>query len=310
MSYGHRRQCHGYAKTGTAGSDSCEALDLAVVADMKNFNERKPSWEAAHRRQLPIQKDCFFASSPHRQLLAIDTIIEHTQRVSIRYKNSMSINTTVQAAMSSSDSALDLYTSVIGHTFSNFGSIFASLGLWVVHGLALALCFFGLLLAVFFLFLPIKFIAERIFENVSATAPSNEQPSSQYQQQDLEANLDSPEDMRTTSVEQMPDNATEEQARLILNKPSHTMDTAMALRATNDSTDEQVSLTNILHRGPANAAAAADEPATHSSDGEILDVPSSSADSDKGSDYDLEERDAHSEWPETGKPVSVWTSVR
>ena len=310
MSYGHRRQCHGYAKTGTAGSDSCEALDLAVVADMKNFNERKPSWEAAHRRQLPIQKDCFFASSPHRQLLAIDTIIEHTQRVSIRYKNSMSINTTVQAAMSSSDSVPDQYLSVIGHTFSNFGSIFASLGLWVVHGLALALCFFGLLLAMFILFLPIKFIAERIFENVSATAPSNERPSSQYQQQDLEANLDASEDVRTAIVERVPDNTTQEQAQLISNESSHATEIAMASRAPNDLTDEQVPPADISHPGPSNAAAADDERATHSSDGEILDVPSSSADSDKGSDYELEERDAHSEWPETGKPVSVWTSVR
>ena len=271
---------------------------------------RKPRWEAAHRRQLPIQKDCLFASRPHRQLLAIDTIIEHTKRVSIRYKNFMPINTTVQAAMSSSDSVPDLYLSVISHTFSSFGSIFASLGLWVVHGLALALCFFGLVLAVFVLFLPIKFIAERIFENVSATAPSNEHPSSQYQQQDLEANLDSSEDMRTPSVEQRPDNPAEEQARLILNKPSHAMDTAMASRAPNDLTDEQVPPVNISHPGPSNAAAADDERATHSSDGEILDVPSSPVDSGRGSDYELEEHDAHSEWPEMGKPVSGWTSVR
>ena len=243
-------------------------------------------------------------------LLAIDTIIEHTQRVSMQYRKFMSINTTVQAARSSSDSALDLYTSVIGHTFSSFGSIFASLGLWVVHGLALVLCFFGLLLAVFVLFLPIKFIAERIFENVSATAPSNERPSSQYQQQDLEANLDASEDVRTAIVERVPENTTQEQAQLISNKPSHATEIAMASRAPNDLTDEQFPPANILHPGPSNAAAADDARATHSSDGEILDVPSSLVDSDRGSDYELEEHDAHSEWPETGKPVSVWTSAR
>ena len=54
MSYEHRLQDHKNARTGTRGSDSCEALDLVVVADMRNFNEskRKPRWEAAHRRLL------------------------------------------------------------------------------------------------------------------------------------------------------------------------------------------------------------------------------------------------------------------
>ena len=210
--------------------------------------------------------------------------------------------------MSSSDSVPDLYLSVISHTFSSFGSIFASLGLWIVHGLALALCFFGLVLAVFVLLLPIKFTAERIFENISAGAPSNERPSSQYQQQDLEANLGPAEDVRTTSVEQVPNNATEEQARLILNKPSHAMDTAMASRAPTDSTDEQVPLANISELGPSNAGYG--EHATHSSDGEIVNMPSDSVDSDRGSESELEEHDAHSEWPVTIKRAPVWNSVR
>ena len=156
------------------------------------------------------KKGRFFASRQHRQLLAIDAIFDHIQRVSIRYKNFMSINATVPATMSSSDSALDLYTSVISHTFSSFGSIFNSIGLWVVHGLVLALCFCGLVLAVFFLFLPVKLIAERIYENTSATAPSNEPPNSQHQQQDLEANMGSLEGVRVPEVEQAPENTTKE----------------------------------------------------------------------------------------------------
>ena len=133
--------------------------------------------------------------------------------------------------MSSSGHVPDLGLSVIGHTFSSFGSVFASLGLWIGHGLALAVCFIGLLLAAASLVLPIIFIAERIFQDTYARAPSNERASTQCQEQDLEANVGSSEDVRTTSVEQVPENATEEGARPVLDKPSHTMDTAMASQA-------------------------------------------------------------------------------
>ena len=220
----------------------------------------------------------------------------------------MSIDTTVPTALSSSDSVLELYLSVISHTFSSFASLFASLGLWIVHGLALALCFFGLVLAVFILLLPIKFTAERIFENISASAPSNERPSRECQQQDLEANLGPSEDVRTTSVDQVLDNATEEQARPILNKPSHAMDTAMASRAPNDTTEEQDPLANVSDPSPSNSGD--DERATHSNDGEIVDMPSDSVGYDRGSDSELEEHDAHSRWPGTSRPASFWNSVR
>ena len=197
--------------------------------------------------------------------------------------------------MSSSGSVHDLYSSVIGHTFSSFGSIFASLGLWKAHGLALGLCFFGLLLAAFFIALPIKFIAERILENTSASAPSNECDSSQGQQQDLEANMGSLEDVRTTSVEQPPDNATEEEARLIPNKPSDAIETAMASRATAQSNDEQIPLAYSSDPGPSKAGDG--ERSTYSSDGENLDMPSGSVDSDRGSNSELEEHDALPGWP-------------
>ncbi|KAK0508238.1 hypothetical protein JMJ35_009322 [Cladonia borealis] len=127
--------------------------------------------------------------------------------------------------MSPSDSVPNLYLSVIKHTFSSFGSIFNSIGLWVVHGLVLALCFCGLVFAVFLLFLPIKLIAERIFENTSATAPSNEHPNSQHQQQDLEANMGSLEGARIPEVERAPDNTTKGQAHHIFNESSHATDT-------------------------------------------------------------------------------------
>ena len=210
--------------------------------------------------------------------------------------------------MSSSGSVLDLYLSVIGHTFSSFASIFASLGLWIAHGIALALCFFGLLLAATFIAMPIKFIAERILENTSANAPSNECDSSQGQQQDLEANVGSLEDVRTTSVEQVPDNAIEEQDRLIPNRSSHARDKARTSRAPNQSTDEQIPLANISDPGPSNVSDG--ERASCSSDGENLDVPSGSVDSDRGSDCELEEHDAHPGWPKPVKRVSFWTSVR
>lgn len=210
--------------------------------------------------------------------------------------------------MSSSGSVLDLYLSVIGHTFSNFGSILASFCLWVGHGLALALCFVGLLLAASSLVLPIKVIAERIFENTYARAPSNERPSSQCQEQDLEANMGSLEDVRTTSVDQVPDNAAEEGARLILNKPSHAMDPAMASRAPNNSTDEQIPLANVSNPGPSNASDG--KRASCSSDGANLDMPSDSVDFDRASDSGLEVDDSHPEWPKPIKRVSFWTSVR
>ena len=224
------------------------------------------------------KKGRFFASRPHRQLLAIDTIFEHIQRLSIRYKNFMSINTTAPATMSSSDSALDLYTSVIGHTFSSFGNIFASLGLWIVHGLTLALCFFVLIVAVFVLLSPIKLIAERIFETISATAPSNEHLNSQHQQQDLEANMGSLEGVRVPEVERAPDNTTKEQDHHTVNESSHATDTEMVSQAANDSTDEQVPLDNISDPGPSNAD---DGECLYPSDGEIVD--------DRGSDYASEE---------------------
>ena len=205
----------------------------------------------------------------------------------------MSINTTVPVAMSSLDSLPNLYLSVIRHTFSSFGSIFASLALWIVHGLALALCFFSLVLAVSILFLPIKFTAERIFENISAEDPNDESPSSQCQQQDLEANTGSLEGVRTTSAEQVQENATKEQACLIPNKTWHAMDTSMASRAPKDSTDEQVPLANISDRGSSNAG-----------DGEIVDMPSDSVDSE------LEEHAALSEGPGTIKPDPFWASER
>ena len=210
--------------------------------------------------------------------------------------------------MSSSGSVLDLYLSVIGNTFSSFGSIFASFGLWIGHGLALALYFFGLLLAASSLVLPIKVIAGCIFENTYATAPSNERASSRCQEQDLEANMCSLEDVRTSGVKQDQDNATEEQACLILNNPSHTMDTAMASQAPNQSTDEQIPLANILNPGPSNAGDG--ERASCSSDGENLDMPSGSVDLDGGPDLVLKEHDAHPWWPKSIKRVSFWTSGR
>ena len=56
ISYEYGLQDHKIARTGTRGSDSREALDLVVVADIRNFNERKrkPRWVAAHRRLLPL----------------------------------------------------------------------------------------------------------------------------------------------------------------------------------------------------------------------------------------------------------------
>ena len=217
----------------------------------------------------------------------------------------MSINATVQAAMSSSDSVPDMYLSVIKHTFSSFGNIFASLGLWVVHGLVLVLCFFGFIFAVFLLFLPIKLIAERIFETASATAPSNERPSAQYQQQDLEANLDASEDVRTATVEQVPDNTTKEQGCLDRKKPSYAKDPAIPFPAPNDSTDEQVHFTNISDPGPSNVGDG--ERAIHLNDGEIVHMPSDFVDSDGGFDYELGEHDAH-DWSgrKRGKPISDW----
>ena len=210
--------------------------------------------------------------------------------------------------MSSSGSVVDLYLSVIGHTFSSFGSIFASSGLWIAHGLALALCFFGLFLAATFIALPIKFIAERILENTSASTPSNEYASSQSQEQDLEANVGSLEDLRITSVGQVPENATEEEARLIPKKPSDDMDPAMASRAPNDSTNEHIPLTNMSDPGPSNAGNG--ERATYSTVGENLDMASGSVDSDRGSDFVLEEHDAHPGCLKPVKRVSFWTSVR
>ena len=202
----------------------------------------------------------------------------------------------------------DLGLSVIGHTFSGFGSVFASFGLWIGHGLVLALCFVGLLLAAASLVLPIIFIAERIFQNTYARAPSNERASTQCQEQDLEANVGSSEDVRTTSVEQAPENATEEGARPILNKPSHTMDTAMASQVSKHSTDEQIPLVNISNPGATNAGNG--ERTIYSSDGENLDMPFGSVDYDRGSDSDLEEHGAHPGWPKPVKRVSFWASVR
>lgn len=210
--------------------------------------------------------------------------------------------------MASSDSVHDRGLAVIGHTFSNFVSIFASLGLWLAHGLVLALCFFGLLLAAASLVLPIIVIAERILENTSASAPSNECASSQGQEQDLEANVGSLEDGRTTSVEQVLDNATEEEARLIPNKPPKAMNPTMASRAPNDSTNEHIPLTNISDPGASKAGDG--ERGTYSSDGENLDMPSGSVDSDRGSDFELEEHDAHPGCLRPVKRVSFWTSVR
>ena len=210
--------------------------------------------------------------------------------------------------MSSSGSVHDLYLSVIGHTFSDFGSIVASFGLWIGHGLALALCFFGLLLAASSLVIPIKVIAGRIFENTYAGAPNNECGSGQGQEQDLEANVGSLEDVHTTSVGQGQDNDTEEEARLIPNKSSHAMDTAMASRASAQPTDEQIPLTNMSDPGPLKAGDG--ERATYSSDGENLDMPSGSVDSDRGSDSELEEHNAHAGCLKPVKRVSFWTSVR
>ena len=190
----------------------------------------------------------------------------------------MSINTTVPGTMSSSDSVPDLYLSLIKHTFSSFGSIFISLGLWVVHGIALALCFCGLVFAVCLLFLPIQLIAERIYENTSPTAPSNEHPNSQHQQQDLEANMGSLEGARILEVERAPDNTTKDQAHHIVNGSSDTTDTEMVSQTPNDSTDEQVPLDNILDPGPSNAV---DGECLYPSDGEIVD--------DRGSESTLEE---------------------
>ena len=212
----------------------------------------------------------------------------------------MSNDTTQLEAMASSDSAHDAGLFVIGYTFSSFGGIFASLGFWLVHGLVLALCFFGLLLAAFSLVLPIILIAERIFENTHARAPSDERGSSQGQEQDLEANVGSLEDVRTTSVERPPDNATEEEARLIPNKPSDAMDTGMASRAPNDSINEQIPLATISDPGPLNAGDG--ERASYSSDGENVDMPSGSVDSDRGSDSEFLK--AH---PKPVKRVSFWT---
>ena len=180
--------------------------------------------------------------------------------------------------MSSSNSVPDLYLTVIKHTFSSFGGIFAGLGLWVVHGLALALCFCGLVFAVFLLFLPVQLIAERIFENTSATAPSNEHPNSQHQQQDLEANMGSLEGARVPEVERAPDNTNKEQTHHVFTESSHATDTEMASQAPNDSTDEQVPLDNISDPGPSNAV---DGECLYPSDGEITD--------DRASDYALEE---------------------
>lgn len=182
----------------------------------------------------------------------------------------MSINTTVPATMSSSGSVPNFYLSVIKHTFSNFGNIFASLGLWVVLGLVLALCLFALGFAVTLLFLPIKFIAERIFENISASASSNERPGAQCQQQDLEANMGSLEGARVPEVERAPDNTTKEQAHHIFNESSHATDTEIGPQAPNDSTDEQVPLNNISDLGPSDADDG--ECATYPSDGETVDV--------------------------------------
>lgn len=219
----------------------------------------------------------------------------------------MSNDTTQLEAMASSDSAHDAGLFVIGYTFSSFGGIFASLGFWLVHGLVLALCFFGVLLAAFSLVLPIILIAERIFENTYAKAPSDERGSGQGQEQDLEANVGSLEGEGTTSVEQVPDSATEE-ARLIPNEPSDAVDTEMASRAPNDSTNEQIPLANISD--PGRLKAGSGERATDSSDGDYLDMPSGSVDSDKGSDCELEEHDAHPGWPKPVKQVSFWRSVR
>ena len=221
----------------------------------------------------------------------------------------ISTDTTILAAMSSSGHVRDLGLSVIRHTFSSFGSVFASFGLWIGHGLALALCFVGFLLAAASLVLPIIFIAERISQDNYARAPRNECASTQCQEQDLEANVGSSEDVRTTSVERAPENATEEGARPILNKPSHTMDTAMATQASkHSSTDEQIPLVNISNPGATNAGNG--ERTIYSSDGENLDMPYGSVDFDRGSDSDLEGHRAHPGWPKPVKQVSFWTSVR
>ena len=88
-------------------------------------------------------------------------------------------------------------------------------------------------------------IAERIFENSYASAPSNERASCQCQEQDLEASVGFLEDLRNPSVEQASNNATEEQARLILNRSSHAIDTVMASRASNKSTVQHIPLANV-----------------------------------------------------------------
>ena len=145
----------------------------------------------------------------------------------------------------------------------------------------------------FVLLSPIKLIAERIFENISASAPSNERPGTQCQQQDLEANMGSLEGARVPEVERAPENTTKEQAHHIFDETSHATDTEMASQAPNDSTDEQPPLDNISDPGPSNADHGE---CLYPSDGEIVD--------DRGSDYELEEPRV---WPVSdGRDTKGW----
>lgn len=76
----------------------------------------------------------------------------------------------------------------------------------------------------------------------------------------------------------------------------------MASRASNESTVEHIPLANVSDTSPSNTGDG--ERSSYSSDGENVDMSSGSVDSDKSSDSELGEHDAHLGWAKPVKRVS------